>query len=109
MLRNDDSIIWQGGQIYNHTMTDIAKDVRQDRLKEVYSIISEVNTALGLNSSAESRWEWMAGVPLPVWIVLVSCLVLAVCFCIARILHGDVSVLARGRMALRRKHSSAVV
>ncbi len=99
----------QGGQVYNHTQTDIAKDIRQDRLDEVYSVISEVNTALGLNSPAESRWEWLTDVPLPVWIVLVSCMVLALCFYIARILHGDVGVLARGRLALRRKHSSAVV
>ena len=100
---------WQGSQVYNHTSTDIAQDIRQDRLREVYSIISEVNTALGLNSPIESQWEWVAGVPLLAWIVVVSCVVLTLCFYVARILHGDVGVLARGRMALRRKHSSAVV
>lgn len=99
----------QGDQVYNHTVTDVAGVERQGRLKQVYSIMSEVNTALGLNLPAESQWEWLADVPLPVWIVLLSCLVLVACFYVARILHGDVGMLARGRMALRRKHSSAVV
>ena len=99
----------QGNEVYNHTTTDIASDVRRERLNEVYSIISDVNTALGLNVAVESKLEMLENIPLPLWILVVSLFVLVVCFYVARILHGDVGVLARSRLALRRKHSSAVV
>ena len=99
----------QGTQVYNHTITDIAADIRRVRLEEVYRIISQVDRSLGLNVASDMGLEWIARIPLPLWIASVSCIVLVLCFYIARILYGDASMLAKTRVALRRKHSSAVV
>lgn len=99
----------QGTQAYNHTTTDIAPYLRRVRLDEVYRVISEVNRSLGLNGAPDSGLEWVADIPLPMWIILASCIVISLCFYVARILYGDASILARSRVALRRKHSSAVV
>ena len=96
-------------QIYNRTTTDVAAATRRDRLEDVYRIVSDVNKVLGLNSMADSRLEWFGKVPLGYWILIASFIVLSLCFYLARILYGDVGMITRSRLALRRKHSSAVV
>lgn len=99
--------------MYNHTMTDIAAGIRQARLAEIYSTISEVDRVLGLNQGSESSWDaqWdrLAGVPLLVWIIAASCIVLLFCFYAARLFGEDARIpFARRAGLLRRKRSSDV-
>ena len=108
MPQNASCCALQGEQIFNHTTTDRAAGEREARLAEVYTVVSGVNTMLGLNQGGDLGWEWLVEVPLLVWIVLLSCVVLGLLFYGAGLVLGDFGIRARSRLT-KRKHSSASV
>jgi len=94
--------------MFNHTETDRAVGEREARLDEVYAMVAGVDTLLGLTRGGGMGWEWLAEVPLLVWIVLLSCVVLGLLFYGAGLVFGDAGFRARSRLS-KRKHSSASV